>query len=208
MKNCELAEFGILRTRHADRAALERLVGELGRQVGLVRTAHAGGAGVVAVVHVAILHVAGLRHEAFDDAVEGDVVVGAFAGQRLDLLDMLRREVGPQRNRHVAVLQRDDQRILRICGEGELGCEQCRGHDARRSEPFQHELSPEPYLDLNFALSGATTAAGTKGRMSPPIDAIWRTSVAVMVRTEGLAGRKTVCSSGAIVSFMPAICIS
>ena len=61
----------------------------------------------------------------------------------------------------------------------------------------------------NLALSGAdATAAGTKGRMSPPIDAIWRTSVAVMVRTEGLAGRKTVCSSGAMVSFMPAICIS
>ena len=59
-----------------------------------------------------------------------------------------------------------------------------------------------------FAFSGSTTAFGTKGRMSPPIEAICRTNVAVMVRTDGLAGRKTVCRSGAIVSFMPAICIS
>ena len=62
MKNCELAEFGILGARHADDAALERLVGELGLQVGLFRAAHAGAG-----------RVAGLRHEAVDDAVERHV---------------------------------------------------------------------------------------------------------------------------------------
>jgi hypothetical protein len=33
---------------------------------------------------LAELHVAGLRHEAVDDAVEDDAVIGAFAGQFLD----------------------------------------------------------------------------------------------------------------------------
>ena len=42
MKNCELAEFGILRARHADRAAHEGLLGEFGRQVRQVGAAHAG----------------------------------------------------------------------------------------------------------------------------------------------------------------------
>ena len=52
---------------------------ELGRQVGQLGAADAGRAGVVAVVQVAELHVAGLRHEAVDDAVEGDVVIDALA---------------------------------------------------------------------------------------------------------------------------------
>jgi hypothetical protein len=38
--------------------------------------------------------------------------------------------------------------------------------------------------------------------------AIWRTKVAVIGRTIGEAGRKTVCTSGAMAAFMPAICIS
>ena len=44
--------------------------------------------------------------------------------------------------------------------------------------------------------------------MSPPILAIWRTRVAVIGRTAGLAGRKTVWIAGAMVPFIPAICIS
>ena len=44
--------------------------------------------------------------------------------------------------------------------------------------------------------------------MSPPIRAIWRTKVAVIGRAAGLAGRKTVWTAGAIVPFIPAICIS
>ena len=54
----------------------------------------------------------------------------------------------------------------------------------------------------------AATDFGTKAETSPPIEAIWRTSVAVMWRASGDAGRKTVRRSGAIVPFMPAICIS
>ena len=38
--------------------------------------------------------------------------------------------------------------------------------------------------------------------------AIWRTNVAVIGRTSGEAGRNTVCTFGAMVAFMPAICIS
>ena len=38
--------------------------------------------------------------------------------------------------------------------------------------------------------------------------AIWRTNVAVIGRTAGDAGRNTVCTSGAMAPFMPAICIS
>ena len=52
------------------------------------------------------------------------------------------------------------------------------------------------------------TDAGTKAETSPPIPAIWRTSVALIGRTAADAGRNTVCSSGAICAFMPAICIS
>ena len=38
--------------------------------------------------------------------------------------------------------------------------------------------------------------------------AIWRTRVAVIGRTGDEAGRKTVRSSGTMVPFIPAICIS
>ena len=166
--------------------------------------------GVVAVFHVAELHVAGLRHEAVDDAVEGDIVIGALAHQLLDLRDMLRREVRPQRDRHVAVLQRDDHGVFGIGGEAPAMPPSRAASTTNNEASFLScmDVSPEFYFDLNLAVSASATTAGTKGRMSPPIDAIWRTSVAVMVRTEGLAGRNTVCRSGAMVSFMPAICIS
>jgi aldose 1-epimerase len=60
----------------------------------------------------------------------------------------------------------------------------------------------------NFAFRAATTLGGAKGEASPPIEAIWRTKVAVIGLTGEEAGRKTVRSSGAIAPFMPAICIS
>ena len=58
------------------------------------------------------------------------------------------------------------------------------------------------------SFSRAATGAGTKAVMSPPILAIWRTKVAVIGRTAGLAGRNTVWIAGAMVPFIPAICIS
>ena len=56
--------------------------------------------------------------------------------------------------------------------------------------------------------SGRRPTPERSGETSPPIDAIWRTSVAVIGRTDGEAGRKTVCTSGAMAPFMPAISIS
>src|ERR1700722_18994121 len=60
----------------------------------------------------------------------------------------------------------------------------------------------------NFFFKYAATCAGTKAETSPPIAAIWRTNVAVIGRTAGDGGRKTVCTLGAMVPFIPAICIS
>ncbi len=64
-----------LRARHADGAALVGRGRELGRKVRQVGLARAGAG-----------RVAGLGHEAVDDPVEGDTVVEAALGERLDLL--------------------------------------------------------------------------------------------------------------------------
>src|SRR5581483_8391769 len=81
-----------------------------------------------------------------------------------------------------------------------------------RSGPACRERSPRlqglPLLALALAASRLATPAGTKPYTSPPIEAICRTSVPVMWRTAGLAGRKTVSRPGAMAAFMPAICIS
>ena len=60
---------------------------------------------------------------------------------------------------------------------------------------------------FELGLSAAATAGRHERAISPPIAAIWRTSVAVMVRT-GAGRQKHGLQSGAMVSFMPAICIS
>ena len=64
------------------------------------------------------------------------------------------------------------------------------------------------FQPANFAFSRAATGGGTNGVTSPPMDAICLTSVAVIGRTAGEAGRNTVCTSAAITAFMPAISIS
>jgi hypothetical protein len=98
---------GIGRARGADAAALVDLFRELGREVGIARAADADALGV-----------AGLGHEALDDAVELDVVVEALLGQQLDALDVLGREVGAQLDEHTAGFQLDDEGVL---GVGCLG---------------------------------------------------------------------------------------
>src|SRR5690606_21351227 len=108
----------------------------------------------------------------------------------------------------VAVLELEDQRVFRLGRERGGTGKHAGGDDEGRGEPHKTHKEFSRFQDLNFASSAAATLAGTKGRTLPPIAAIWRTSVAVMVRTEGLAGRNTVWSCGAMVSFMPAICIS
>src|SRR5438445_7439971 len=79
----ELRIGGIVacRARHPDDAALERHVGEFGRQVRIFRTAGA----------VEILAVAGLRHESLDHAMERHVVVVTLTPQQLYALGMLGR---------------------------------------------------------------------------------------------------------------------
>ena len=60
----------------------------------------------------------------------------------------------------------------------------------------------------NLVLRLAATDDGTNADTSPPIAAIWRTSVAVIGRTATEAGTNTQWTPGAMVSFMPDICIS
>ncbi len=103
MKNCELAESGILRARHADRAALERLAENSALMFGQIGMAHAGAG-----------RIAGLRHEAVDDAMEDDAVVEAALGQGLDLRDMLWRKIGPQLDRDAAVLGVEIDGVLEV----------------------------------------------------------------------------------------------
>ena len=107
----ELAVGGIVAValaRHADDAALERHLGELGLEVRMLRAAGA----------IAVLAVAGLRHEAVDDAVERHVVVKTFARQHFQTLGMAGRDVGAQFYDDHAGRGLEDQRILRI-GSGE-----------------------------------------------------------------------------------------
>jgi hypothetical protein len=66
-------------------------VGELGLQVRLVRSTHAGAARVEGgAVGLAELDVAGLGHEALDHPVKHDAVIGALTGQLLDAGDVVR----------------------------------------------------------------------------------------------------------------------
>ncbi|MOA33393.1 hypothetical protein D3C78_1546850 [compost metagenome] len=101
----------ILRTGHADHAARERNLGEFGRNIRQIGTTRTCALGAEALLHVAILHVAGLRHEAVDDAVEGDVVISALLGQRLDLRNMLRRNIGHQLDDNGTILQLDGEKF-------------------------------------------------------------------------------------------------
>ena len=98
----------VVRPRRADGAALEgRLVGELGRKVGIARAAGAGAG-----------RIAGLRHEARDDAMEHDAVVEAFARELLHPLDMLWREVWAEQNGDAAVLEIEQEDIVERIGGG------------------------------------------------------------------------------------------
>jgi hypothetical protein len=76
-------------------------VGELGLQVRLVRSTHAGAPRVERLaVGLAELDVAGLGHEALDHPVKHDTVIGAFTGQFLDARDVSGRQIGQQLDSH------------------------------------------------------------------------------------------------------------
>src|SRR5689334_14098177 len=85
---------GILRARHRAGAAHVLLARELRFEIRQLRAARTRAG-----------RIAGLRHEARNDAVEDDAVVKALRGKRLDAFDVLRREIWPQRNRHRPRLQ-------------------------------------------------------------------------------------------------------
>src|SRR5262249_54806085 len=70
---------------------------------------------IVRAAGAGAVRAAGLRHEALDDAVEYDPVVEALAHQRLDALDMLRREIGTQLDHDVALGGLQGQLVLVVC---------------------------------------------------------------------------------------------
>ncbi len=94
---------GIARTRCAESAALERGRRKLSRKIGILGAALAGA-----------LRVAGLGHEARDDAMELQAVVEALGHELLDARDVLRRQIGPQPDRDLAGLELHDEGIGRI----------------------------------------------------------------------------------------------
>ena len=72
--------------------------------------------------------VAGLGHEARDDAVEDDAVIETLLHQRLDLRHVLGGEIGPQADRDAPVLGVEIDNVLRVgalresrASEGERG---------------------------------------------------------------------------------------
>ena len=90
---------------------------ELGLQVGQVGAALAGSLGIAA-----------LGHEAGDHAVEGQPVVEAAAHQRLDPLDMMRREVRPQLDHDRAAVRQ----LERSAGSRDWRRPPARRDDARQ----------------------------------------------------------------------------
>ena len=105
MKNCELAEFGSLPRRAMP--TMPRLNGTLKTPPAGCRIFRAAGA-------VAVLPVAGLRHEAGDHAVERHVVVEALARELLDALGVLGREVVAQLDDDAAFFGVEQDGVLRI----------------------------------------------------------------------------------------------
>jgi len=84
----------VLAARHTDDTPVKGQIRKLGRQVGHVRTTHTGPAGVTA--GFAEFHITGLRHEAVDDTVKHDTIIGPLLCQCLEPLDVLGRYIFKQ----------------------------------------------------------------------------------------------------------------
>src|SRR5262249_22476774 len=143
---------------------------------------------------------------------ERHVVVILLACKQLDALHVLGGDVVAQLDDDAAVFGVDQERVLRIGAGGQLLRKGGRRTDQRGKKCKQadhgNSRAQRPDLPANFAFRRTATGGGTNGDTSPPIDAICRTSVAVIGRTVGAAGRKTPCTAGAIAAFIPPISIS
>ena len=103
MKNCELAVSGSV-VRAAPMVPRTKWVGVNSALRSGRSEPPPAGAG----------RVAALRHEAVDDAMEGRVVVEALLGERLDPLDVVRREVGAELDDDAAGGEVHEQGVLRV----------------------------------------------------------------------------------------------
>ena len=145
--------------------------------------------------------------------MERHVVVILLTRQQLDALDVLGGDVVAQLDDDAPVFGIDQKRVLWIGAGRQLYLRESRRHTDQKGQSCKqadHGISraQRPDVPANFAFSRTATGGGTNGETSPPMEAICRTSVAVIGRTAGAAGRKTVCTAGAIVAFIPAISIS
>ena len=112
--------------RRADSASPIGITRELGLQIGQIGAARSGAG-----------RIAGLGHETVDDTVEFDAVIEALGGQRLDALDVFRREVRQQLHHYLASLEFDDECIVgrRNWSGGSRGL----GHGERRGCKAQRD---------------------------------------------------------------------
>src|SRR5262245_8323840 len=148
----------IVRASRADGAALEACaIAELCRHIRIFRAAGAGAGGI-----------AGLRHEARDDAMEYDAVVEALAGELLHALDMLRREIGAKQDGNAAVLEVEQHHILQRIG-GKARAQRGTGYGGKDNSNGKN--AGEHHTE-NFLFKAMATWAGTKAVTSPPMAAI------------------------------------
>src|SRR5688572_17935092 len=107
--------------------------------------------------------------------MEDNAVIETLTRQRLQPLDVVRGEVGPEPDRHRAVLELHDQGVLRIAllrqnGGGER--DESRGKNGGKSgESHVGSFVKGRGLSGQRARRAATTG-GTMGAASPPIAAI------------------------------------
>ena len=111
----------IRRPRRADRPTGVGDFGKFGGHIGHVGPARSGPANVEILFHIAVFHVTRLGHEPVDDPMKADVVIGPGAGQFLHPRTMQRGHIGQQFDRDCAILQHNDDGILKIG---------CIGHQA------------------------------------------------------------------------------
>ena len=138
-----------------------------------------------------------------------------FARELLDPLGMLGRDIGAQLEHDAALRGVDDDRIRPFDAGGQRLRDRGSRADQRGDEGqnSDHDNSGSEIEELatsvgEFCLQAAATAGGTKAETSPPMAAIWRTSVAVIGRTATDAGRNTVWTSGRHGLVHAGICIS